>query len=45
MSSFTFPSHPFGETMSHIDDLLQQMTIEETISMLAGADLWHSVAV
>ena len=31
--------------MSHIDDLLQQMTIEEKISMLAGADLWHSIAV
>ena len=31
--------------MPHIDELLQQMTIEEKISMLAGADLWHSVAV
>ena len=31
--------------MSRIDDLLKQMTIEEKISMLAGADLWHSVAV
>ena len=31
--------------MSHIDELLQQMTIEEKISLLAGADLWHSVAV
>lgn len=31
--------------MSQIDDLLQRMTIEEKISMLAGADLWHSVAV
>ena len=31
--------------MSHIDELLQQMTLEEKISMLAGADLWHSVAV
>src|SRR5215211_4222 len=31
--------------MSHIEDLLQQMTVEEKISMLAGADLWHSVAV
>ena len=31
--------------MSHIDELLQQMTIEEKISMLAGADLWYSVAV
>ncbi|HEY3474132.1 MAG TPA: glycoside hydrolase family 3 N-terminal domain-containing protein, partial [Anaerolineales bacterium] len=31
--------------MSNIDELLQQMTIEEKISMLAGADLWHSVAV
>src|SRR5512134_2354590 len=31
--------------MSRIDDLLEQMTIEEKISMLAGADLWHSVAV
>ena len=31
--------------MSHIDELVQQMTIEEKISMLAGADLWHSVAV
>lgn len=29
--------------MSRIDDLLKQMTIEEKISMLAGADLWHSV--
>jgi beta-glucosidase len=43
LSSFLF--HPFGETMSHIDELLQQMTIEEKISMLAGADLWHSVPV
>lgn len=31
--------------MSRIDDLLKQMTIEEKISMLAGADLWRSVAV
>ncbi len=31
--------------MSRIDDLLNQMTLEEKISMLAGADLWHSVAV
>src|SRR5512146_2464263 len=31
--------------MSHIDDLLDQMTLDEKISMLAGADLWHSVAV
>ena len=31
--------------MSRIDDLLTQMTIEEKISMLAGADLWHSVPV
>ena len=31
--------------MSRIDELLKQMTLEEKISMLAGADLWHSVAV
>ncbi len=31
--------------MSHIDDLLKQMTLEEKISMLAGADLWHTVPV
>ena len=31
--------------MSRIDDLISQMTLEEKISMLAGADLWHSVAV
>lgn len=31
--------------MSRIDDLLEQMTLEEKISMLAGADLSHSVAV
>ena len=31
--------------MSRIDDLLTQMTIEEKISMLAGADLWRSVAI
>lgn len=29
--------------MSRIDDLLKEMTIEEKIAMLAGADLWHSV--
>ena len=31
--------------MSRIDELLLQMTLDEKISMLAGADLWHSVAV
>jgi len=31
--------------MSRINDLLSQMTLDEKISMLAGADLWHSVAV
>lgn len=31
--------------MSRIETLLQQMTLDEKISMLAGADLWHSVAV
>ena len=31
--------------MSRIDDLLSQMTLDEKISMLAGADLWHSVQV
>ena len=31
--------------MSRIDELLSQMTIDEKISMLAGADLWHTVAV
>src|SRR5512138_407752 len=31
--------------MSRIDNLLKQMTMEEKISMLAGADLWHSVAI
>ncbi|HEX5807303.1 MAG TPA: glycoside hydrolase family 3 protein, partial [Anaerolineales bacterium] len=31
--------------MSRIEELLGQMTLEEKISMLAGADLWHSVAI
>ena len=31
--------------MSRIDDLLKKMTLEEKISMLAGADVWHSVAI
>jgi beta-glucosidase len=31
--------------MSHIDDLVSQMTLDEKISMLAGADLWHSVGI
>jgi beta-glucosidase len=31
--------------MPRIDDLLTQLTREEKISMLAGADLWHSVAI
>ncbi|MBN1666145.1 MAG: glycoside hydrolase family 3 protein, partial [Anaerolineales bacterium] len=28
-----------------INDLLQQLTLEEKISLLAGADLWHTVPV
>ena len=31
--------------MSRIDDLLSQMTLDEKISMLAGADLWHTIPV
>ena len=31
--------------MSKVNELLSKMTLEEKISMLAGADLWHSVAV
>jgi len=31
--------------MSRIEHLLSQMTLDEKISMLAGADLWHSVPV
>lgn len=31
--------------MARIDDLLKQMTLDEKISMLAGADLWHSIPV
>jgi beta-glucosidase len=31
--------------MSRIDDLLTQMTLDEKISLLAGADLWCSVAI
>ncbi len=30
---------------SKIDELLKQMTLDEKISMLVGADLWHSVPV
>ncbi len=28
--------------MPRVDEYLQQMTLEEKISMLAGADLWHT---
>ena len=31
--------------MSRIDDLLQQMTLDEKISMLAASDLWYSTPV
>lgn len=31
--------------MSRVDELLSQMTLDEKIAMLAGADLWHSVPV
>jgi beta-glucosidase len=31
--------------MSHIDDILAQMTLEEKISMLAGTELWYSTGV
>ena len=29
----------------HIEELLGQLTLEEKVSMLAGADTWHTVAV
>ena len=28
-----------------IEDLLSQMTIQEKVSMLAGADMWHTTSV
>ena len=31
--------------MANIEELIQQMTLEEKISLLAGADLWHTVPV
>ena len=31
--------------MARIDDLIKKMTLDEKISMLAGADLWHTVPV
>ncbi len=31
--------------MTAIKKIIQQMTLDEKISMLAGADLWHSVAI
>ncbi|HVN16784.1 MAG TPA: glycoside hydrolase family 3 C-terminal domain-containing protein [Anaerolineales bacterium] len=31
--------------MTDIDKLIKQMTLEEKISLLAGADLWHTVAI
>ncbi len=30
---------------NHIETLLQKLTVEEQIALLAGADLWHSVAI
>jgi beta-glucosidase len=31
--------------VARIDDLINRMTLEEKISMLAGADLWHTVSI
>jgi beta-glucosidase len=31
--------------VARIDDLIKKMTLEEKISMLAGADLWHTVSI
>ncbi len=31
--------------MSRIDDLVKQMSLDEKISLLAGADLWHTVSI
>ncbi|MEE9516320.1 MAG: glycoside hydrolase family 3 N-terminal domain-containing protein, partial [Candidatus Adiutricales bacterium] len=30
---------------TRIKDLIEKMTLEEKISMLAGADMWHTVAI
>ena len=31
--------------MKNIEELVQQMTLEEKISLLAGVDLWHTVSI
>ncbi len=31
--------------MANIEELIKQMTTEEKISLLAGVDLWHTVAI
>ena len=31
--------------MARIDELVQQMSLDEKISLLAGADLWHTVSI
>jgi len=33
------------DTEAHIDDLVDSLTIEEQVSLLAGADFWHTVAI
>ena len=30
---------------THLDSLLDTMTLEEQASLLAGADFWHTVAI
>ncbi len=36
---------PKVETSDQIEDLLRQLTVEEKVALLGGADLWHTVAI
>ena len=29
----------------HVDELVDSLTLEEQVALLAGADFWHTVAV
>src|SRR5690348_4842670 len=42
MQTGTQPTAPEAERFEH---LLSQLTVEEKVALLAGADMWHTVAV
>ncbi len=40
-----FTTEVRNDLMPDVEDVLRQMTLQEKVSMLSGADMWHTMPV